>query len=139
MPLPAFSGQKSAATLGGWQLAISRFSRHPQLAWEFVQFMTSSETQKRIALGTGRAPARKDLYHDPQILKRSPQFLSQFETFTLATPRPRTPVYLPLSNILQRYFSSAIAIADSNIEELARSAARDMDRVLDLLRDRRKS
>lgn len=139
MPLPAFSGQKSAATLGGWQLAISRFSRHPQLAWEFVQFMTSSETQKRIALGTGRAPARKDLYHDPQILKRSPQFQSQFETFTLATPRPRTPVYLPLSNILQRYFSSAIAIADSNIEELARSAARDMDRVLDLLRDRRKS
>jgi hypothetical protein len=48
-------------------------------------------------------------------------------------------VYLPLSNILQRYFSSAIAIADSNIEELARSAARDMDRVLDLLRDGRKS
>ena len=139
MPLPAFSGQKSAATLGGWQLAISRFSRHPQLAWEFVQFMTSSETQKRIALGTGRAPARKDLYHDPEILKRSPQFQSQFETFTLATPRPRTPVYLPLSNILQRYFSSAIAIADSNIEELARSAAREMDRVLDLLRDRRKS
>jgi multiple sugar transport system substrate-binding protein len=139
MPLPAFSGQKSAATLGGWQLAISRFSRRPQLAWEFVQFMTSSETQKRIALGTGRAPARKDLYHDPEILKRSPQFQSQFETFTLATPRPRTPVYLPLSNILQRYFSSAIAIADSNIEELARSAARDMDRVLDLLRDRRKS
>lgn len=139
MPLPAFSGQKSAATLGGWQLAISRFSRHPQLAWEFVQFMTSSETQKRIALGTGRAPARKDLYHDPEILKRSPQFQSQFETFTRATPRPRTPVYLPLSNILQRYFSSAIAIADSNIEELARSAARDMDRVLDLLRDRRKS
>jgi len=139
MPLPAFSGQKSAATLGGWQLAISRFSRHPQLAWEFVQFMTSSETQKRIALGTGRAPARKDLYHDPEILKRSPQFQSQFETFTLATPRPRTPVYLPLSNILQRYFSSAIAIADSNIEELARSAARDMDRVLDLLRDGRKS
>jgi multiple sugar transport system substrate-binding protein len=138
MPLPAFSGQKSAATLGGWQLAISRFSRHAQLAWEFVQFMTSSETQKRIALGTGRAPARKDLYHDPEILKRSPQFQSQFETFTLATPRPRTPVYLPLSNILQRYFSSAIAIADSNIEELARSAARDMDRALDLLRDGRK-
>src|ERR1044071_1648941 len=137
--LPTFSGQKRVATLGGWQLAISRFSRRPELAWKFAQFMTSSETQKRIALSTGRAPARQELYHDPEILKRSPQFQSQFETFTLATPRPRTPVYLPLSNILQRYFSSAIAIADSNIEELARSAARDMDRALDLLRDGRKS
>jgi multiple sugar transport system substrate-binding protein len=139
MPLPAFPGRKSAATLGGWQLAISRFSRRPQLAWEFVQFMTSRATQKQIALSTGRAPARKELYHDPEILKRSPQFQSQFETLASAAPRPRTPVYLPLSNVLQRYFSSAIAIADSNIEELARSAARDMDRALDLVRDRSRS
>jgi multiple sugar transport system substrate-binding protein len=137
VPLPAFPGQRSAATLGGWQLGISRFSRHPQLAWQFVQFMTSGETQKRIALGTGRGPARKALYHDPEILKKSPQFQSQYATFTLAAPRPRTPVYLPLSNILQRYFSSAIAIADSDIDQLARAAARDMDRALDLLRDRR--
>ena len=137
VPLPAFPGQKSVATLGGWQLGISRFSRHPQLAWQFVQFMTSGETQKRIALETGRGPARKALYHDPEILKKSPQFQSQYETFTSATARPRTPVYLPLSNILQRYFSSAIAIADSNIDRLARAASRDMDRALDLLRDRR--
>jgi hypothetical protein len=53
-----------------------------------------------------------------------------------AVPRPRTPVYLPLSNIMQRYFSSAIAIPDSNIDQLAGVAARDMNRVLDLLRER---
>jgi multiple sugar transport system substrate-binding protein len=57
--LPTFSGQKRVATLGGWQLAISRFSRRPELAWKFVQFMTSSETQKRIALSTGREAAGK--------------------------------------------------------------------------------
>jgi multiple sugar transport system substrate-binding protein len=136
LPLPAFPGQKSVATLGGWQLGISRFSRNPQLAWQFIEHMTSSETQKRIALYTGRGPARKALYRDPEILKKNPQFESQYETFVLATPRPRTPVYLPLSNIMQRYFSSAIAIADSNIDRLARSASRDMDRVLDLLRGR---
>ena len=137
LPLPAFQGQKSVATLGGWQLGISRFSRHPQLAWQFVEYMTSSEIQKRIALYTGRGPARKALYRDPEILKKNPQFESQYETFVLATPRPRTPVYLPLSNIMQRYFSSAIAIADSDIDRLAGSASRDMDRVLDLLRGRR--
>lgn len=137
MPLPAFPGHNSAATLGGWQLGISRFSRHPDLAWQFVQFMASRESQKKITLGTGRGPALKALYNDSEILKKNPQFKTQYETFTLASPRPRTPVYLPLSNILQRYFSSAIALADSNIDGLARSAARDMDRVLDLLRDRR--
>ncbi len=136
VPLPAFSGHQSAATLGGWQLGISRFSRNTRLAWQFVDFMTSNDSQKRIALYTGRAPARKALHRDPDILKKNPQFQSQYETFLRAAPRPVTPVYQPLSNIMQRYFSSAIAIPDSDIDQLAQSASRDMDRVLDLLRGR---
>ena len=95
--------------------------------------------QKRIDLVTGRAPSRKGLYQDTEILKQNPQFKSQFDTFVQAVPRPRTPVYVSLSNIMQRYFSSAIAIPDSNIDQLARLASRDMDRVLDLLRGREAS
>ena len=133
--LPAFPGGKSVSTLGGWQLGISRFSRKPDLAWKFVSFMTSPEMQKRIALYAGRAPARRALYRDPDVLKKRPEFESQFETFVHAVPRPRTPVYVPLSNVMQRFFSSAIALRDSNIESLARLASRDMDRVLDLLRE----
>jgi multiple sugar transport system substrate-binding protein len=135
-PLPAFPGHKSVATLGGWQLGINRFSRKAESAWRFVEFLSSSEIQKRIALDTGRGPARRALYRDPEILKKNPQFESRYETFVLAAPRPRTPVYLPLSNIMQRYFSSAIAIPGSDVDRLARSASRDMDRVLDLLRGR---
>ncbi len=136
MPLPSFPGHKSVATLGGWQLGISRFSRHPRLAWKFVDFMTSREAQKQIALATGRGPARASLYNDAEVLAKHPHFSARYETFVLAEPRPRTPVYSPLSNIMQRYFSSAIAIADSNIDQRARVASRDMDRVLDLLRER---
>jgi len=135
-PLPAFAGHKSVATLGGWQLAISRFSRQPELAWQFVEFLTSAAAQKQIALATGRGPARAALYRDPEVLAKFPHFSARYETFTLAAPRPRTPVYSPLSHIMQRYFSSAIAIPDSNINQLAALAARDMDRVLDLLRER---
>jgi multiple sugar transport system substrate-binding protein len=118
-------------------LGISRFSRNPQLAWQFVEHMTSSEVQKQIALYTGRGPAREALYRDGDILKKNPQFESEYETLVLASPRPRTPVYLPLSNVMQRYFSSAIAVADSDIGRLSKFASRDMDRALDLLRDRR--
>ncbi|HJX10578.1 MAG TPA: ABC transporter substrate-binding protein [Candidatus Binatia bacterium] len=136
MPLPSFPGHKSVATLGGWQMGISRFSRNPQLAWQFVEYMTSRDVQKQIALATGRGPARATLYHDTEVLAKHPHFSARYDTFTLAAPRPRTPVYLPLSNIMQRYFSSAIAIPDSNIDQLAGLATRDMDRVLDLLRGR---
>jgi multiple sugar transport system substrate-binding protein len=134
VPLPAFPGGKSVAALGGWQLAISRFSRKPEAAWKFIAFMSSREIQRRIALLTGRAPAREDIYRDPDLLKKYRQFETLWKISTHAVPRPRSPVYAPLSNIMQRYFSSAIALPDSDIDGLARLASRDMDRVLDLLK-----
>jgi len=134
--LPAFPGGKSVATLGGWQLGISRFSRKPDLAWKFVASMTGKESQRRIGLFTSRAPTRKQLYRDPEILKKNPQFESEFQTFLRAVPRPRTPVYIPLSNIMQRYFSSAVVVPNSDLDPLASLASRDMDRVLDLLREK---
>jgi multiple sugar transport system substrate-binding protein len=134
-PLPAFPGGKSVATLGGWQLGISRFSRKADLAWRFVAFMTNQTMQKRIALATGRAPTRLALYDDPEVLGKVPRLKSFLETFKRAVPRPVTPVYIPLSNIMQRYFSSALALPNTNIDRGAALAARDMDRVLDLLRE----
>ena len=134
MPLPSFPGNKGAAALGGWQLAISRFSSKTELAWRFASFMTSPAMQKRIALQTGRAPTRAALYEDPEVLDKVPQLKSLLETFRQAVPRPTTPVYIPLSNIMQRYFSSVLALPDTDIDKRAGLAARDMDRVLDLLR-----
>ena len=46
MPLPAFPGGRGAATLGGWQMAISRFSKNPRWRGALCAFMTSHEMQK---------------------------------------------------------------------------------------------
>jgi multiple sugar transport system substrate-binding protein len=97
--------------------------------------MTSRDIQKRIALSIGRVPTRKALYEDAELQAKIPRLESLLETFKQAVPRPPTPVYVPLSNIMQRYFSAALALRDSKIDERAALAARDMDRVLDLLRE----
>jgi multiple sugar transport system substrate-binding protein len=136
MPLPGFPGSKGVATLGGWQLGISRFSTKPELAWRFVAFMTSSEIQKRVALATGRAPTRTALYNDRELSDAIPQLVPLLETFKQAVARPTTPVYIPLSNIMQRYFSSVLALPDTDLSARADLAARDMNRVLELLRER---
>lgn len=135
MLLPGFTGSGVAA-LGGWQLGVSRFSRKPDLAWRFVAFMTSIENQKRIALATGRAPTRVALYDDREITDRIPHLNSLLETFKRAAPRPATPVYVPLSNIMQRYFSSVLAVPNTDIQKRAALTARDMNRVLDLVREK---
>jgi len=135
--LPGFSPGNGAAALGGWQIGVSRYSTQPDLAWRFAAFMTGANMQKRIALATGRAPTRRALYDDPEVNQKMPQLTSLLETFEQAAPRPVTPVYAPLSNIMQRYFSAALALRNSDIDKRASFAGRDMNRVLDLLRDRR--
>ncbi|HEX9453824.1 MAG TPA: ABC transporter substrate-binding protein, partial [Candidatus Binatia bacterium] len=101
-----------------------------------VNFMTGEQIQKRIARATGRAPTRRALYDDAQLTAAMPQLKFLLTIFKHAVPRPRTPVYLPLSNVLQRYFSSVLALPDTDIKGRSSLAARDMNRLLELAREK---
>lgn len=107
--LPHFPGHASAATLGGWQLGVNRNSRHPEAAAAFVRFMTSSEAQKELALAYGLNPARRSLYDDPALLAAQPLLPQLRAIFDHARPRPVTPQYVRISQVLQSEFSAVVA------------------------------
>ncbi len=132
--LPHFPGGKSYSTLGGWQLGISSYSKNKEAAWTFVKFLTSKRIQKLLALKAGRAPTRKVLYDDAEILRVYPHFSDMKDVFLTAYPRPRTPLYPAVSNILQRYFSKAISSPSSDLEKEAEAASKEIDKVLSLTR-----
>lgn len=100
-PLPACRGEVSSSCLGGWNLAVSRFSRHPGLARELVLFLTSAESQKDFALKGGRLPTRKSVYNDQQVLAANPHYRDFYRSFITARPRPTRPDYPRISDILQ--------------------------------------
>ena len=130
--LPHFAGGKSYATLGGWQVGVSAFSQKKEAAWRFARFLGSERTQKILALRAGRAPTRTTLYTDAEVLAANPHFSDMREVFLSAHPRPRSPLYPALSNILQRYFSKAISDRNSDVRREALEAAREIDRLLSL-------
>jgi multiple sugar transport system substrate-binding protein len=107
--LPHFAGGSSAATLGGWQLAVNARSRHPAPAAELVRYLTSHDVQKRLAQAYGFQPSRVALYGDAELLARQPFLGLLEEVFASARPRPVTPRYVRLSQVLQSEFSAAIA------------------------------
>ena len=133
-PLPHFEGGEPVSALGGWQYGISPFSRHPEEAWAFVRFMTSPETQRHLAIRASLAPTRTALYADPEVLARNPQFADQARAFRRAVPRPVTPVYPAVSEVLQRFFSAAVGRPGVDLERLAREASREIDRLLAMAR-----
>ena len=83
-------GGKSAAALGGWQLAVSKYSEHPEVAAELVAYLTSAEEQKRRAIKGAYNPTIAALYKDEEILKANPFFGELYETFVNTVPRPST-------------------------------------------------
>ena len=53
---------------GGSTLAVSKYSKHPDAAWIFMQWATSADTQALItALGGGTGPTRASVYDDPRV------------------------------------------------------------------------
>lgn len=88
--LPKGEGGRNASTLGGWQLAVSKYSAHPAEAADLVLFLTSQSMQKKRALLAGSLPTYPALYGDPQMLKDAPWLARFAGVFEGATARPST-------------------------------------------------
>ena len=135
--LPAGPGGKSAATLGGWQLAVSKYSRHPRLAAWLVTFLTSPEEQTRRAIAGAYNPTIAALYTRPDVLEANPFFDSLYETFTHAVPRPSRRAgqrYNELSSEFWSAVSSVLAGRQSAPEALEQLAPR-LDHLLQAARE----
>lgn len=108
-PLPGPAPGQSVSTLGGWHIAISRFSDAKEAALKFVKYITSYEGQKKMVLLLGWNPGRRDLYEDKRILEKMPFFKELGEIFLHARARPGVPYYTQVSDIAQRWISAALA------------------------------
>jgi multiple sugar transport system substrate-binding protein len=128
-PVPRFGAHRPAPTLGGWHLGIARESRYPAAAWRLIEFLASHETQKAMALAAGIEPTRTALYEDPDLLAVQPVLTQLRGILAEARPRPVTPFYPMVSQILQSEFSAVLAGLRSP-EAAMRSAERELAHVL---------
>jgi trehalose/maltose transport system substrate-binding protein len=78
--LPDGGGGHTAA-LGGWQLAVSNYSRHPQEAVELVRFLTSREIQRQRSIAGSFAPTIPELYDVPEVIEANPFYTTLKDVF----------------------------------------------------------
>jgi multiple sugar transport system substrate-binding protein len=101
--------QYGRSCLGGWCLALSGYSRHPDQARRFIQFLTERNQLRERAVKAGQAPVRRSLYEDPVVLRANPIYEKLGVILARAMPRPVTPLYAEISEKLQIYVSQALS------------------------------
>jgi trehalose/maltose transport system substrate-binding protein len=106
-PLPKGGATgKHAATLGGWQLAVSKYSKAPDAAADLVMFMTSAEIQKDRAIKGSYNPTRPDLYKDKDVIAANPFMASLLDVFTNAVARPSTATGIKYPEVSQAFWDA---------------------------------
>jgi trehalose/maltose transport system substrate-binding protein len=123
-PLPAGDSGSGAATLGGWQLAVSKYSAHPAEATQLALFLASYEEQKIRAVEGSLNPTIEALYEDADVLAANPFFGSLFDVFTSAVARPSTATAPQYADVSALFFNAVHSVltgdsdAASAFEEL---------------------
>ncbi len=62
-------GESSGACQGGWGWGIAKGTQHPEAVWKAIQFFSSTEAQRKIALDQGYLPSRRSVFNDTKIVE----------------------------------------------------------------------
>lgn len=104
-PLPS-GGEGSAATLGGWNVAVSKYSTKQEAAISLALFLSSVEGQKSTALLNGNLPTIVSLYDDAEIGAQVPLIPRWKEVFQQAVPRPSAPTKGKYNEVSAKFWSA---------------------------------
>lgn len=122
---------KPTGALGGWQLAVSAYSKNPDLAADLVRYLTSKEEQKRRAIEGSYNPTVEALYQDPEVLAAVPFFGSLYEVFVNAVARPSRVTGVKYNQVSSEFFNAVHAVLAGQTD--AASSLGGLSRKLDRL------
>ncbi|MFD2264590.1 ABC transporter substrate-binding protein [Lacibacterium aquatile] len=109
VPLPSFAGGKPVTCVGGWQWAVSSFSKNKEKAANFVMWMSGPRVMKELALRASNLPAIPEVYKDPEVLKSIPWFEQALPVVQTARARPVSPRYTEVSETIQSNVNAVLA------------------------------
>ena len=106
----------NTGTLGGWQLAVSKYSENTELAADLVRYLTSYEEQKRRAIEGSYNPTIPDLYEDEEVLAAVPFFGDLYETFENGVPRPSSVTGDSYGRVSNAFFNATHQVLSGEAE-----------------------
>lgn len=115
--LPTGGGHDtSAATLGGWNIAVSKYGDQQEAAISLALYLAGPEAQKQRALNESNLPTIMSLYDDPEIAEKQPIIPRWKDVFLQAVPRPSAPTLGAYNEVSSKFWSAAHDVLSGNKE-----------------------
>jgi trehalose/maltose transport system substrate-binding protein len=113
------ASKPSKPPLGGFNLAVSSYSKNKDVAFEAAACLANKQSQLTAVELDGLPPSRSDLYTSKVVTKAYPGFAGLVkESIEGAGPRPTTPAYQDVSSALQRTLHPPEEIDPENTESI---------------------
>lgn len=116
MPLPAVAGGKSATCIGGWQWAVSAFSKHKAEAAKLVRYASSPQASQFLAIEGSLMPVYAETYTQADVVKAVPWFKDAAPVVLAGKSRPKSDRYGEVSDVIRTSTSAVLARTKSAAE-----------------------
>ncbi len=110
-------GQPAHVTIGGIDLGVSSYSRHPKLAFQAALCLRDRANQLESATVSGNPPTIVSLYSDPKLFGDYPFHADILKELENASLRPKTPLYQVLSINISHLVSPPVSISPKSTEK----------------------
>ncbi|MDH5285304.1 MAG: ABC transporter substrate-binding protein [Betaproteobacteria bacterium] len=107
--LPHDQGGQSATCIGGWQVAVSAFSKNKAEAVKLVRYLSSPEVSEMQAVMASHLPVFPSVYKDPDVLKANPWFADALPVVESARARPVSHQYPQVSDAIRSNMNAYLA------------------------------
>ncbi|MER7891288.1 ABC transporter substrate-binding protein [Micromonospora sp. NPDC048909] len=115
----------SKVTIGGVNMAVSAYSKHPELSFEAAKCIRNEQNQKFSAINDGVPPTIESIYADPEMEEAYPMKETILEELKEPAVRPLTPAYQSISTVMSAILSPPSGIRPQQTADELRGAIAD--------------
>ena len=109
--------QPARVTIGGIDMAISKYSPNPDLAFQAALCLRDRQNQLNAAVLGGLPPTLEELYSDPAMFADYPFHADILTSLQNASVRPQTPAYQSVSIVISHKVSPPASIDPPSTEQ----------------------
>jgi multiple sugar transport system substrate-binding protein len=108
-------GEESKPPIGGIDIGVGAYSKHPDFAQQAAVCVTSTQAQSDLAVNEGLMPSRQSVYDSDELKKAYPADLLALwsDSVDSGGPRPKSAYYSQISSAVQARWHSPTSVGPS--------------------------